>query len=460
MTTFPVDLPARVLGVELTAERTVELLHAVGAEVVVEDATVRATAPTWRPDLTDSYDYAEEVGRLHGYENIPAVVPRAPVGRGLTRTQRARRAITTAAVDAGFVEVLSFPFAAAEDLDRMGVAADDRRRRLTRILNPLAETSPYLRTSLLPGLFAAVTRNTSRGQDDLALFETGSVFFAPEPRLAAPRPPVESRPGADVLAAMDDALGDQPRQLAAVLTGAWRRPGWSGPGERAGWQHAVALAGVTGRAVGLDLDRRAAEEAPWHPGRCAALVLPGIDVVVGHAGELHPRVVAAFGLPARTCALELDLDVLIAGAPEVGEVLPLSSHPVAKEDVALVVDAQVAAADVAAALRAGRRRPARVRAAVRHLHRPADRRGPEVAGLRPAVPGLGPHPDRRRDRGGPGRGRRRRGGGDRRGAADDLARRAGPSRTGRRAQVNRRRHRAGRPAPARRERDRTTPDMT
>src|SRR3954470_13303413 len=353
VTGLEVDLPSRILGLELPPERTLELLRSVGAEVVVEGGTLRATAPTWRPDLTDPYDYVEEVGRLVGYENIPAVVPRAPVGRGLSRSQRARRAVTTAVAGAGFVEVLSFPFASSEDLDRMGVPAQDRRRALSRILNPLAETSPYLRTSILPGLFAAVSRNTSRGNDDLALFETGSVFFAPDPRLAAPRPPVESRPSAEVLARMDDALGAQPRHLAAVLTGSWRRPGWSGPGERAGWWHAFALADLTGRVLGLDLDRRSAEQPPWHPGRCAAVLLPGLDVVVGHAGELHPRVIEAFGLPLRTCAVELNLDVLIAGAPESGEVARLASHPVAKEDVALIVDLSVAAADVEAALRAG-----------------------------------------------------------------------------------------------------------
>jgi len=352
-TTLDVDLAPRVLGVELTTEQVVNLLHRVGATVEVEGETLQATAPTWRPDLTDPYDYVEEVGRLVGYDAIPPVVPRAPVGRGLTPAQRARRAVTAAAAGAGFVEVLSFPFAAAEDLNKMGVPVDDRRRALTRILNPLAETSPYLRTSILPGLFGAVTRNTSRGQDDLALFETGSVFFAPQPRLAAPRPPVTGRPSDDELAAMDDALGDQPRHLAAVLTGAWRRPGWDSAGERAGWTHAVSLADLVGRTVGLGLELRAADVAPWHPGRCAAIVLPGTDIVIGHAGELHPTVIAAFGLPARTSALELNLDVLIAGAPEVGRVAPLSSHPVAKEDVALVVNADVPSAAVEAALRAG-----------------------------------------------------------------------------------------------------------
>ncbi len=352
-TTLDADLAPRVLGVELSTERVVELLERVGAQVEVDGQILHATAPTWRPDLTDPYDYVEEVGRLVGYDAIPPVVPRAPVGRGLTPAQRARRAVTAATAGAGFVEVLSFPFASADDLDRMGVPGDDPRRALTRILNPLAGTSPYLRTSILPGLFAAVTRNTSRGHDDLALFETGAVFRAPDPRPPAPRPSADGRPSEADLSAMDRALGDQPRHLAAVLTGAWRRPGWDSPGERVGWTHAVALADLVGQTVGLPLERRAAETAPWHPGRCAALLLPGTDVVLGHAGELHPSVVAAFGLPPRTAALEIDLDLLVASAPAVGRIVPLSSHPVAKEDVALVVDAEVPAAEVMAALRAG-----------------------------------------------------------------------------------------------------------
>ena len=115
--------------------------------------------------------------------------------------------MTAAVVAAGFVEVLSFPFLSIEELDKLGVPAGDRRRRLNRITNPLAETSPYLRSTLLPGLFGAVARNRSRGNDDLAIFETGSVFFAAQTGARAPRPSVAQRPTADELAAMDAALG-------------------------------------------------------------------------------------------------------------------------------------------------------------------------------------------------------------------------------------------------------------
>jgi phenylalanyl-tRNA synthetase beta chain len=356
--TIPVDLPTRILGVEVPPERVVAILRESGCVVSVVDAgpdagsvaTLDLLPPTWRPDLRDPYDYVEEVGRKVGFDVLPSVVPPAPVGRGLTPAQHARRAVNAALVASGFVELLTFPFGSADDLDRMGVAGDDPRRALVRLVNPLAETQPCLRTSMLPGLFAAVARNTSRGNDDLALFEAGSVFLAGSGG-QAPIPSVEHRPTPDELAAIEAALPRQPRHLAAVVTGQWQRAGWQGAGVPAGWQQAFAFADVVARAVGAEVERTAAALAPWHPGRCAALAVAG--EVIGHAGELHPGVCRAFGLPARTAAVELDLDALLRLAPARGAIAPVSSHPVAKEDLALVVDANVAAGAVKAAVAAG-----------------------------------------------------------------------------------------------------------
>jgi phenylalanyl-tRNA synthetase beta chain len=90
---------------------------------------------------------------------------------------------------------------------------------------------------------------------------------------------------------------------------------------------------------------------PWHPGRCA--VVRAGETVLGHAGELHPRVCRAYGLPRGTAALELDLDALMAHAVEAPAAPVVSHQPLAKEDVALVVDEHVSAAEVEQALRAG-----------------------------------------------------------------------------------------------------------
>ncbi|MCE1175137.1 MAG: phenylalanine--tRNA ligase subunit beta, partial [Propionibacteriales bacterium] len=347
---IPVDLPSRILGVTVPEDRVVEILRASGCVVEAAEGVLRLTPPTWRPDLRDPYDYVEEVGRKVGFDQIPSVLPAAPAGRGLTREQQARRAIGRAAVASGFVEVLTFPFGSAEDLDRMGVAGDDPRRALVRLANPLAETQPCLRTSILPGLFAAVTRNTSRGNDDVTVFETGRVFFAGSGK-PAPIPAVTQRPSNDELAAIGSALPTQPNYLGAVLAGRWRAPGWSGAGESVGWQHAFALVDAVAASVGADVVRRATDHAPWHPGRCAELVVA--DQVVGYAGELHPQVVTAFGLPERSAAVEIDLDRLVALAPSRGSIAAISGHPVAKEDIAVVVPDEVSVADVQEALVTG-----------------------------------------------------------------------------------------------------------
>lgn len=225
--------------------------------------------------------------------------------------------------------------------------SQDPRRSLIKLANPLSETHGYLRTTLLPGLFTAVARNTSRSMPDLALFEKGRVFFdGGEP--AAPRPSVGQRPTEEELTAIDAALPAQPETMAAVVTGNWKPAGWDGPAVAADWTHVVAFAETAAAAVGVELDRRNAEMAPWHPGRCAELSVNGI--VLGYAGELHPSVVAAYRLPERTCAVEFNADLLLGHAVQGGDITPLAGFPLAKEDVALIVDVGVPAAEVEAAL--------------------------------------------------------------------------------------------------------------
>ncbi|HOA27017.1 MAG TPA: phenylalanine--tRNA ligase subunit beta [Arachnia sp.] len=340
-------LISAVLGTEVEQERTMRLLAAAGIEVTALGDSLTVTAPSWRGDLVDPYDVVEEVGRHVGYDAIGLSLPVPKETRGLDPAIRDRRAVLRAVAQLGFTEVLTLPFASAEELDQLGVAADDPRRALVRLANPLSETHGYLRTTLLPGLFSAVARNTSRSLTDLALFEQGRVFLdGGEP--GAPRPSVAHRPSDDELAAIDAALPAQPQHLAAVVTGNWRAAGWQGPAVAADWTHVVAFAEQAAAAVGVRLTRRNVEQAPWHPGRCAELSVDG--VVVGHAGELHPEVVAASRLPARAAAVELDLDALLAHAVDGGRIGALASFPLAKEDVALIVDDEVSSADVRAAL--------------------------------------------------------------------------------------------------------------
>ncbi|MFF5674826.1 phenylalanine--tRNA ligase subunit beta [Streptomyces hygroscopicus] len=352
--TLPADHPDKVAGVHYGRETVVRRLQQIGCDVYgADDLTV--TVPSWRPDLTDPNDLAEEVIRLEGYENLPSTLPLPPAGRGLTERQRLHRRVGRALAGAGYVEALNYPFIGEEVLDQFGLAADDPRRDVVRLVNPLSDAEPALRTTLLPGLLGALRRNHGRGEHDLALFETGLVFRATGDEPPAAVLPVDRRPTDEQIAALDAALPHQPRRAAAVLAGDREQAGWWGKGTPVSWADAVEAGRIVAREAGVELIVRQDQQDPWHPGRCAALlaVVDGEEILVGNAGELHPRVTKALGLPERTCAMEIELDRLERAGTGRVEAPHVSTFPVATQDVALVVGASVPAAEVETALREG-----------------------------------------------------------------------------------------------------------
>jgi len=349
---MPWELPNRVVGCDWTRDEIVASLTMIGCAVTGDGAELTVVPPSWRPDLHEGVDLAEEVARLRGYEHIPSVLPAAPAGRGLTHGQRVRRSVARSLAEHGLVEVLSYPFVSPSAHDAFDLPADDPRRHAVRLANPLSAEQPELRTSMLPPLLDTLRRNVGRGQTDVGLFEIGLVVRPDGDAPPAPRPSATARPDDATLAALYASVPPQPRHIGIVLAGQRELPGRSGPGRPADWADAVESVRVAAGAVGLTLAVSADALAPWHPGRCARLTLAD-GTHVGHAGELHPKVVAALGLPLRTVAAELDLDVLIAASGGIRQAEPVSVYPVAKEDVALIVGADLPAARVEAALRAG-----------------------------------------------------------------------------------------------------------
>jgi phenylalanyl-tRNA synthetase beta chain len=210
----------------------------------------------------------------------------------------------------------------------------------------LESDKDQLATTLLPGLLDTLQRNISRGFTDLALFHIGQVVLPGAKPLPVPDLGVDRRPTDEELALLEASVPAQPVHVAAVLTGRRERAGWWGEGEQAGWTDAVQAARTVAAAAGADLTVHAADLPPFHPGRCAQLRVG--DWPIGHAGELHPKVVEALGLPKRTVAMELDLDAipLLEGRPAPR----ISTYPPVLLDVALVADAGVPAAELASTL--------------------------------------------------------------------------------------------------------------
>ena len=246
--------------------------------------------------------------------------------------------------------MVSFPFVGDDTFDALGLPDDDVLRHAVRLSNPLSAEKPLYTTTLLPGLLDAAARNLGRGAPGVALFETGTVAF-PVDRGPAPVYGVDWRPTEAELGKLFDALPVQPLFLAGVLSGEREPSGWWGAGRPADWSDAVEVVRAVATELDVEIGVEPAERMPWHPSRCARVVVG--DEEIGHAGELHPRVCVRFGLPRGTAALEIDLDALMRRAVDVPRAPSYSNQPLAKEDVALVVDESVPAAEVEAALRTG-----------------------------------------------------------------------------------------------------------
>lgn len=328
--------PGQIAGVDYSDATVVSRLEEVGCAVEASDGMLSVTPPTWRPDLRMPADLVEEVVRLEGLEDIPSIVPTAPAGRGLSASQRRRRAIGHALAYNGYVEVLPTPFIANDVFDVWGLDADDERRKTVRVQNPLDADYAVLGTTLLPSLLDAIKRNVARGEKDVTLFGIEQVTIA-RGEGRSPMPSTSQRPSDEEVENLLNSLPLQPLHVATVACGLIDHHGPWGEGRAYTYADAIESAQVVARASDVQLDVVAAEQLPWHPGRCAALKVG--DQVVGYAGELHPQVLERAGLPQRTCAMELNISALPFAPSAPAPVL--SAFPLLLQDVALVVDEDV-----------------------------------------------------------------------------------------------------------------------
>lgn len=363
-----------LMGADYTDDEARSAIEMIGCAVVDdtaadgEDRELVVTPPSWRSDLSRAADLIEEVARIVGYDRIPSVLPIAPPGRGLSRSQRLRRRAANVATASGLDEVQSYPFVSRTQLNDFGAGAEDSGPEAPlendtpvhaiRLANPLDGESPFMRRSLLPGLVTAAQRNVSRGLTDLSLVEFGSVYepTAPSGVLGTDSvPPLAALPEPAVLAELNDSIPSQPGRAAALLLGdlVAKQPGETA--RAADWADALDAARIVASAVSAELIVQQGSHRAFHPGRTAELsvrVDDGLEVV-GVAGELLPELVAAYHLPGRVAAFELDLERIIELAAREPETAQLSTYPAATQDLTLVVDAEVPAGDVLAVVQAG-----------------------------------------------------------------------------------------------------------
>ncbi|MCF8546830.1 MAG: phenylalanine--tRNA ligase subunit beta [Microbacteriaceae bacterium] len=344
---LPADFTAKLIGVEYSAAEIETVLTDIGATTAKAKDGWTVTPPSWRPDLVDAPGLAEEVARIHGYDRIPSAIPVAPPGRGLSRSQAARRRVAQVLAGAGLTEVLAYPFVTTEHNALFGSVDGTAVPEMT-LANALDPNVAQLRRSLLPGILDIAKRNVARGLTSLAIYELGSVFQPVGTTGSTSIPIGNVRPDVATLDGLYDSVPAQPWHVSAVFVGpvTTKQPGQiavpSGLGEVLDAVQAVAT------AVGVDVEIRQGSHQAFHPGRCAEVFVG--DVSVGFAGEVLPSVALSLDLPRVVSALDLDLDVLIAAAPDHVVATPVLVFPAATQDVSLVVDQSVPAADVRVAI--------------------------------------------------------------------------------------------------------------
>lgn len=355
-TAQPIVLPdgfvEALTGADYSPSEIVSSLTALGAVVDRSEGALLVTPPSWRPDLTDRATLVEEVARIVGYDRIPAVLPVAPPGRGLTRAQRLRRSTAQVLAANGLVEVLSSPFATAEATRSFGLPGEEDAVAI-RLANPLDASSPFLRRSLLPGLIEIARRNRSRGLTDFGLYEIGSVV-RPQSGVvygSGPLPSGVVRPGTGELAELLESIPPQPVLVSALFSGnsSEKQPGVSAVPY--GLSDALDAARQVAAAVDAIVDIRQGAHRSFHPGRTAEIFVS--DRSVGFAGELLPALAEELDLPRVVAVLELNLDRMIdLGRREVVPA-PIVAFPAATQDLSLVLSVAVPASAVLAAISEG-----------------------------------------------------------------------------------------------------------
>lgn len=350
--TLPSGFVSQLIGVEYTDDEVHDALAEIGGSITRTDTGFEVVPPSWRPDLTGKAELAEEVARLAGYHRIPSVLPVAPPGRGLTRSQRVRRRVADTLAAAGSTEVLSFPFATEAENATFG-SVDGATVASVRLANALDAGAALMRRSLLPGLIAAARRNRSRGLTDLSLFELGLVFLPEAGRAyGTPGLPVgDAKPSDDELAELQAGIPPQPRHVGVLLAGdaITKQPGQAAV--PVGIVDALDAVRQIALATGADIEIVQGSHQALHPGRTAELRVAGR--AIGFAGELLPALAEEADLPRVVAVVELDLDAVLELTESGLEARQIGTFPAATQDLSLVVDAGVPAATVAAAVREG-----------------------------------------------------------------------------------------------------------
>ena len=306
-----------ILGTALEATEMVQILSHLDFDVKANGAEdYEVIAPTFRSDITREIDLIEEIARVHGYDNIPTMLPKGdiPVPAPNPRTE-VRKRIKHFLLAAGMMEAINYSFCDPNCFDKIRFTADDPRREALKLQNPLSPEMSVLRTTLLPRLLENAQHNRNHQIDTIALFEIGNVFIG-------------------------NGGQKEPERVAGVLAGQIGEGVYSDPYRSPDFYDIKGLVERILEVCGIvDYTLQKTDTPTFHPGRNAEILLG--DRQIGTFGEAHPEVLENYDLPYKAYLFEFDMEVLVDAAIFAKRFEPIPIYPTVERDLAIVVDKEL-----------------------------------------------------------------------------------------------------------------------
>ncbi len=298
------------LGTSIAAADMISTLKKLG--FTVDETNMTVTAPSFRPDIEAEADVAEEIARFYGYDKIPSTLlsGEATVG-GKTPLQKLRDKINHTLVGCGMSEIYTYTFTSPSDFDKIRIPADSPMRNTVKITNPLGEDTSIMRTTTIASMLNILSYNFNHRNENASLFEIGKIYLP-----------------------KGDVLPEEPEKVTLGLYGEYDFFALKG---------IVELLGEALNINGIEFERES-ENPTFHPGRCAKVSINGKPC--GVMGEIHPDVLNAYELETPCYVAELDLACIFDSTDNVVKFKQLPKFPAAQRDIALLVDKDVAVADL------------------------------------------------------------------------------------------------------------------
>ncbi len=299
----PVTYVNSILGAQLDAQYMADILNRLTIKTIVKDGKLICSIPTYRMDIEGKADIAEEVARLHGYDEIPMTLLRGDtLPGGLTKQQGLREKVRGTLCSMGYFECVTYSFTGEKAYDMLLVPQNDPLRNTVKLINPLGDEHSLMRTTAAAGMLQVMATNSSRKIPGGAFFEITHTY-APNGN-------------------------DLPAEKAVLSLGIYGNTDF------------YAMKGAIETllaSLGLQKPVFASGGSSWHhPGRCATVTCG--NVPLGNFGEVHPDCMQAFSMEGRAFTGELDLDAMLSMADHEKRFAPLPRYPALERDLALVVD--------------------------------------------------------------------------------------------------------------------------